>query len=83
LPVSPYDFQPIKHVDVVVLHRLLDVLAGRTEQSGIKGTILVDGQRPQSNFKFMTGYVVQVKSTTMAVMIVVVLATPVVSRLMK
>jgi len=43
-----------------MLHRLLDALAGRTEPSNVKGTILVDGERPPSNYKFMTGYVVQV-----------------------
>jgi len=41
-------------------NRLLDALAGRTEPSDVKGTIFVDGQRPPSNFKFMTGYVIQV-----------------------
>jgi len=40
---------------------MLDALAGRTEKRNIKGTILVDGKRPPSNFKYMTGYVVQVK----------------------
>jgi len=54
-----------------VLYRMLDALAGRTEPSNVKGTILVDGQRPPSNFKFMTGYVVQV--TTMLVVVVVII----------
>jgi len=45
---------------VIVLCRMLDALAGRTEPSGVKGTILIDGQRPPKGFKFMTGYVIQV-----------------------
>ena len=54
----------------IVLYRMLDALAGRTEPSNVKGTILVDGQRPPSNFKFMTGYVVQV--TTMLVVLIAI-----------
>jgi len=30
----------------------------------VKATILVDGQRPPNNYKFKTGYVIQVKSLT-------------------
>ena len=48
---------------VIVLYRMLDALAGRTEPSGLKGTILIDGQRPPKGFKFMTGYVIQVTLT--------------------
>jgi len=48
--------------------RMLDALAGRTEPSSVQGTILVDGQRPSSSFKFMTGYVVQVTALTPASM---------------
>ena len=47
-------------VERVLSGRLLDVLAGRTEQTGIEGHILVDGRRRPKNFKLMTGYVVQV-----------------------
>jgi len=43
-----------------VCGRMLDALAGRTEPSNVKGTILVNGKRLPSDFKFMTGYVVQV-----------------------
>ena len=43
---------------------MLDALAGRTEPSSVKATILVDGQRPPSNFKFLTGYVIQVTTIT-------------------
>ena len=39
---------------------LLDALAGCIEPSSVKGIVLVDGQRRPKNFKFMTGYVVQV-----------------------
>jgi len=43
-----------------VFVRLLDVVAGRTESQGIHGDILVNGRPPPDNFKFMTGYVIQV-----------------------
>ena len=49
-----------------VLHRLLDVLAGRTEHKGIRGYVLVDGNDQPHNFKCMTGYVVQVGHDTAA-----------------
>jgi len=42
---------------------MLDALAGRSEPSNVKGTILVGSQRLPSDFKFMTGYVVQVAKT--------------------
>lgn len=45
------------------VYRLLDVLSGRTEPIGITGHILLNGQRRPKNFKCMTGYVVQVRST--------------------
>jgi len=44
-----------------MLCRLLDALAGRTEMSNVKGPILIDGEKPPSNYKFMTGYVIQVR----------------------
>ena len=46
-----------------LVYSLLDVLSGCTEPSSVKGTVLVDGQRRPKNFKFMTGYVVQVTTT--------------------
>ena len=55
-----------------MLHRMLDALADRTESSNVKGTILVDGQKRPSGFKFMTGYVVQVTITTTVVVAVIV-----------
>ena len=39
---------------------LLDALAGCIEPSGVRGTILVDGRKRPKNFRFMTGYVLQV-----------------------
>ncbi|XP_052785141.1 broad substrate specificity ATP-binding cassette transporter ABCG2-like isoform X2 [Mya arenaria] len=38
---------------------LLDVLAGRKDPSGLKGTLLLDGAPLPKNFKCMVGYVVQ------------------------
>lgn len=40
--------------------RLLDVLAGRKDPDGLKGNILIDGNKVPHNFKCMVGYVVQV-----------------------
>lgn len=37
----------------------MDVLAGRKEKRGLKGSILVDGKLQPDNFKCMSGYVVQ------------------------
>ncbi|XP_046345646.1 broad substrate specificity ATP-binding cassette transporter ABCG2-like isoform X1 [Haliotis rufescens] len=38
---------------------LLDVLAGRKDPVGLKGSLLLDGAPPPDNFKCMVGYVVQ------------------------
>jgi len=57
---------------VIMLYRMLDALADRTEPSNVKGTILVDGQKRPSGFKFMTGYVVQVTTTTTTTTVLVV-----------
>ncbi|CAH1794454.1 unnamed protein product [Owenia fusiformis] len=38
---------------------LLDVLAARKDPNGLQGTVLVNGQLQPSNFKLMSGYVVQ------------------------
>ncbi|ELU05928.1 hypothetical protein CAPTEDRAFT_106482 [Capitella teleta] len=38
---------------------LLDLIAGRKDPRGVKGTLLVDGLPQPKNFKCMTGYVVQ------------------------
>lgn len=51
--------------------RMLDALSRRTEPGSVKGIILVDGQKPSSNFKFKTGYVVQVTTTMMAALAVI------------
>jgi len=40
--------------------RLLDILAGRKNGSGVSGDVLVDELRQPRNFKYMSGYVVQV-----------------------
>jgi len=39
---------------------LFDVLAGHVKRSSVKETILIDSQKASKNFKFMTGYVLQV-----------------------
>ena len=59
---------------------MLDALACRTEPDKVKGTILIDGRIPPSNFKFMTGYVVQVTTTTAMMTVVTVAAVVVVGR---
>ena len=40
---------------------LLDILAGRKDMSGMRGTVLVNGDRQPKNFKCIAGYVVQVQ----------------------
>lgn len=45
---------------VCFFSRLLDILAGRKDPSGLQGQILFDGVPPPDNFKCMVGYVVQV-----------------------
>ena len=42
------------------IFRLLDILAGRKDKSGLRGQVLVNGQQQPSNFKCISGYVVQV-----------------------
>jgi len=39
---------------------LLDILAGRKDGSHVTGDVLVDEHRQPRNFKYMSGYVVQV-----------------------
>jgi hypothetical protein len=39
---------------------LLDILAGRKDQSGLVGQVMVNGEHQPSNFKCISGYVVQV-----------------------
>lgn len=41
--------------------RLLDILADRKSSSRVSGSVLVDGQLRKENFRFSTGYVVQVQ----------------------
>ncbi len=41
-------------------YRLLDILADRKAKKGITGTVVVDGRLQPSNFRFTSGYVVQV-----------------------
>ena len=43
-----------------VFYRLLDILADRKAKNGITGTVVVDGRLQPSNFRFISGYVVQV-----------------------
>ena len=47
--------------------RLLDILAGRKSKSGLRGIVLVNGDRQPKNFKCISGYVVQVRETLMSV----------------
>ena len=47
-------------VNVTSFLRLLDILAGRKDRAGLSGHVLVNGQRQPSNFKCISGYVVQV-----------------------
>ena len=42
---------------------LLDILAGRKDQAGLMGSVLVDGATQPPNFKCMSGYVTQVSVT--------------------
>jgi len=42
---------------------LLDILAGRKDQSGLSGQVLINGSPPPANFKRISGYVVQVRIT--------------------
>ena len=43
------------------LTRLLDILAGRKSSLRVSGDVLVDENRQPRNFKYMSGYVVQVR----------------------
>jgi len=45
----------------VVIGRLLDILAGRKDDSRVSGDVLVDQHRQPRNFKYMSGYVIQVE----------------------
>ena len=45
---------------LLVCGRLLDILAARKNPRGLSGCVLVDGQKQPSNFKLLSGYVVQV-----------------------
>ena len=45
-------------LNLVVFFSLLDILSGKKET--IDGVVLVDGKQQQQNFKFKSGYVVQV-----------------------
>ena len=42
--------------------RLLDLMAGRKDPSGLSGHLLVNGAKQPKNFMHMTGYVVQVRA---------------------
>lgn len=47
-----------------VIFRFLDVLAARKDPSGLSGEVLIDGAPQPSNFKCLSGYVVQVQQNT-------------------
>ena len=44
----------------VVVYRLLDILADRKARSRVWGTVLFNARPREDNFRFSTGYVVQV-----------------------
>jgi len=43
----------------IFICRLLDILAGRKDPSGLSGHVLIDGRPLPTNFKRISGYVVQ------------------------
>ena len=45
-------------------YSLLDILAGRKDKRGLRGTVLINGQEQPRNFKCISGYVVQVMYRT-------------------
>lgn len=48
---------------IFLLKRLLDILAKRKDPKGLKdGKVLYNGDKPPSNLRLMSGYVVQVNS---------------------
>ena len=47
-------------MEMVLYFSLLDVLADRKDRSGLTGDVLIDGHRMPTDFKCMSGYVVQV-----------------------
>ena len=49
-----------KLINLQTFSRLLDILAGRKNKSGLTGRVLVNGQPQPTNFKCISGYVVQV-----------------------
>ena len=44
--------------------RLLDILADRKSNTRVSGSVLVNGRLREDNFRFKTGYVVQVTVQT-------------------
>ena len=40
--------------------RLLDILADRKSSSRVKGSVVIDGVQKRNDFRFLSGYVVQV-----------------------
>ena len=57
-------------------HRLLDILAGRKNKSGLTGRVLVNGQPQPSNFKCISGYVVQVNLIKINTLLIRIVAVP-------
>ena len=53
-----HDLQILVHS--VYFYSLLDILAGRKDRSGLVGQVMVNGEHQPSNFKCISGYVVQV-----------------------
>ena len=44
--------------------RLLDILADRRNKKGLQGMVFINGEHQPKDFKFMSGYVVQVSHMT-------------------
>ena len=60
--VSKSDFDVLLVYVVFISHkRLLDVLADRKASSRVSGSIFVDGVQRRKDFRFLSGYVVQVR----------------------
>ena len=47
---------------IISLFRLLDILSGKKNSRDVEGVVLVNGKKQQSDFRFKSGYVVQVRS---------------------
>ena len=60
IPLHPARMRKGILINLQTFCRLLDILAGRKNKSGLTGRVLVNGQPQPTNFKCISGYVVQV-----------------------